>query len=305
VGVCTIDRPDSFGNFLESLAAQRYSADELIVIDASRDARTERTLRGFLESGLFPRLTVYERVSGAAVGLTRQRNRAVRRAEFDLLAFFDDDIVLQEECLEEMERVHRAWDVPVAGVAAAILTERTRPTSLWRLRRFLRIVPTLEPGRYCRSGMSTPWSFLEASDGVFEGEWLPGGATMWRTEVAQLGFDENFAGYGQGEDLEFSLRARRKGKLLLAGAARVRHDHTPVGRPNHFRLGYMAIRNRYIIHRTSLPGRSPRDVALFAYAWTLDTLLLFRHLARPRLWASTIHEVAGRIRASLDLVTGR
>jgi GT2 family glycosyltransferase len=129
---------------------------------------------------------------------------------------------------------------------------------------------------------------------------------MWRTEPARrVRFHEGFAGYAQGEDLDFSLRIRRHGRLILAGSARLQHLHSPQGRPDHARLGYMAIRNRFEIHRRGLPDRTARDTAWFAYAWTVDTLMLGRHFVHPGRWGATLTQIGGRMRAAVDLLRGR
>jgi GT2 family glycosyltransferase len=168
------------------------------------------------------------------------------------------------------------------------------------------MVSSLRPGTYSRSGMSVPWGLIPATEEVVEGDWLPGGATMWKTEtIHEVGFCEAFAGYAQGEDLDFSVRAGRKGKLVLAGAARLRHLHAASGRPNHFRQGYMALYNEYQIHRRVLEDRNLRDVAWFAYAHALDTLFLARHLLVPRRWGPTLRQLGGRLSAAYSLLVRR
>jgi GT2 family glycosyltransferase len=304
VAVCTLSRPESMSRFLGSLGEQDRFPDQLVIVDASRDSETERIVESFSasRSGLD---VVYVRVQAPLVGLTRQRNQALIRTETELVAFFDDDILLRPGCLRELEAVHRS-EAGTVGVAAYIENERSSPNLLWRLRRRLGIVSELEPGRYTRSGMSIPWSFLTPGEGTRAGDWLPGGATMWRTEVArELGFLEAFEGYGQGEDLEFSLRAGRRGRLLLARSARVLHEHVEGGRPSAFRLGYMAVYNRYQVHRRGLPNRRRRDVVLFAYAWTLDTILMLRYVVTPRHWRGVSGEFAGRLWAGFRILVGR
>ena len=149
--------------------------------------------------------------------------------------------------------------------------------------------------------MSIPW-FVGRVNGLAEGDWLPGCAMMWKTGPARdVGFHEGFGGYAQGEDLEFSLRARRYGALVLASEARVQHLHEASGRPDHFKVGYMTIYNRYQIHRRGLSERGWRDVAWFVYAWTLDSLMLFRNLLFPKRWVPTIRHLAGRLVAVADL----
>jgi GT2 family glycosyltransferase len=290
---------------LESVANQRRRPDEILIIDGSPDAETEELLRNdahLLETA--PRL-LYYRVSEARRGLTRQRNFALSRVGYDLVAFLDDDVVLEPSCLAEMEGAHRLLGDHVVGVGALIANDVREPSLLWWVRRRLRIVGDLKPGTYARSGLSIPW-FAGRVEGLAEGDWLPGCAMMWKTAPARdVGFYEGFAGYAQGEDLDFSLRARRCGALVMASRARVQHLHEALGRPDHFRLGYMTIYNRYQIHRRGLPERNWRDVSWFVYAWTLDSLMLCRNLLFPKRWVPTFRHFAGRLVAVADLSRGR
>ena len=151
--------------------------------------------------------------------------------------------------------------------------------------------------------MSIPWSFLPPTEDDTDGDWLPGCCMMWRTALArEVSFNDRFHGYSQGEDLDFSLRMRNHGRLVMSGRARLWHYHEPGGRPNHFQLGYMALYNRYQIHRRGIPNRRARDIAWFVYAWSLDTVLYARHLILPARFLPTCLEMAGRVRAMFDLL---
>jgi GT2 family glycosyltransferase len=303
--VCTYQRARSLHRFLDSLAAQDHKPASLIIVDASPSDDSEVMLKARQDIGALGRNVCYFRVSGPLRGLTRQRNFGLLWIVTDLVAFFDDDIVLRPNCLGVMEQVHRVQGEGVAGVGAYLEGGGSPPDWLWRLRRSLRMVSNLQPGTYQRSGMSIPWGFMPKSEETVDGDYLPGGATMWKTSILrELSFDESFEGYGQGEDLEFSLRARRKGRLVLSGAARLQHLHDETGRPDNFKLGYMAIYNRFKIHRRGLENRSARDVAWFVYAWSLDTLMLMRHLVVPARFASVLKQTAGRSKAAFDLLTG-
>src|SRR5256885_74701 len=293
VVVCTVGRPLELHRFLESLEAQQPSPAHLIIVDASDDDRTERVVRDRVADALSAAECLYLRIARPLRGLTHQRNIALRAVRTDLVGFFDDDIVLLPDCLREMERVHRASGVTVVGVGAYILNEFSKPTGQWLLRVRVGVVPNLEPGRYHPSGMSTPWSFLPPTDEVVAGDWLRGCAMMWQTAPARAcRFYEGFGGYAQGEDLDFSLRMRKQGTLVVAGRARALHLHASGGRPAPFRHGYMEIWNRYEIHRRDRGYRSGGDRIRFAYAWTLDTLLLTRHLLVPFRTAAILKRLA-------------
>lgn len=304
--VCTHRRPESVRRFVAGCAGQPPSA-HLVIVDASPDDQTERVLTECTEAlrHVATRLT-YCRVRPADRGLTRQRNLALQLVTTELVAFFDDDVVLRDGCLDALCALHRRPGV--AGVGTFSARHVAAPSALWRWRRRLGIVSSLAPGRYSRSGMSTPWGwqFLEAGGTAAHGDWLPGYAMSWKSAAARSeGFDEVCGGYGQGEDLEFSLRMRRYGDLLMSARPLVDHFEEPAGRPRHFTLGYMAIHNRFRIHRRALAQRRWSDVAWFVYAWSLDTVFLLRGLTRPGGAGATLQQVAGRASAAMDLVTGR
>lgn len=309
VVICTYKRAQSLNRFLDSLLVQEIKPAQLIIVDASPDSETEESIKGRQSLERLADSVVYVRVAGPLKGLTRQRNFGVRLVKTDLVAFFDDDIVLLPGCLQAMVETHRALGEAVVGVGAYIQDQWPGPRALrtlWRLRVLLRMVPQLRPGSYHRSGMPLPWSLLNPTDEVVDGDWLQGGATMWKTAtVRQVGFCEALSGYGLAEDLDFSLRARRKGQLVVAGAARLQHLHAPGGRPNHYQLGYMAIYNQYEIHRRALPDRTWLDVSWLIYAWTLDTLLLTRHFLLPSRWNSAACQIGGRLKAGCDILMGR
>ena len=243
---------------------------------------------------------------GELKGLTRQRNFALRSIETAWVAFFDDDIVLLPGCFRAMLKAVQGASVDIVGVGCLIENDREKPKLLWRTRRALGVVSTLRPGRYCRSGISIPWAFLTADTGVFEGDWLQGGATMWRTAGAlETGFNEGYSGYSHGEDLEFSLRVRSLGRLVTAAEARVLHLQEPGGRPSAREMGYMTARNAWDIHRRLLPGRRTRDAAWFVYAFGVDALVRALKLAWPRDFRTRWGFVSGRLAFLRDLVLSR
>jgi len=304
VVVCTQQRPDSLKRFLDSLAAQDRHADELIIVDASDNTETEEMLHRYPNIPSLAARNLYFRVSGSLKGITHQRNFALRWVTSDLVVFFDDDVELMPDCLSEMERVHREAAEPVAGVGA-FMRNQAWPLAdswVWRARLRLKLVTDLRPGSYQRSGISIPWNLIN-SDGLIEGDWLPGCAMMWKTAIARsIGFYEGFGGYAQGEDLEFSLRARLYGKLLVSGAAQVIHFYESNGRPEPFNRGYMAVYNRYQIHRRGLLDRCWRDVVWLSYALAIDTVLLTRYAVAPSEWSTVLLHIAGRLKAVWDIL---
>ncbi|HEU6450853.1 MAG TPA: glycosyltransferase [Gemmatimonadaceae bacterium] len=305
VVICTYRRPESVRRFVDSLSSQSAPVDELVIVDASPDDATERMLREQPELPRTSHCTRYYRVDGPAAGLTRQRNTALRVVTRDLVAFFDDDVVLRPGCLAEIERGFRESNDRIVGVGAYIENDQAPPSALWRIRATLGIVPSLRPGSYTRSGISIPWRFLPPTEELVEGDWLPGCSMAWRTGLARaLGFNESFHGYANGEDLEFSRGMARHGRIVVAGRARLLHMNDAGGRPDMYQMGYIGMRNQLYIHRTWLQDRGRMDVAWWTYASVMDTLVRFVSLAKPRNYRVRWSFVRGRIRFLHDLVTG-
>lgn len=301
--VCTLKRADSVVCLLNSLAGGEHFCEQLIIVDASPDDLTERAIRAHAALDRVAGSVDYLRVSGPLVGLTRQRNTALRWVRTDLVAFFDDDVVLLPGCLAHMERVQRESHGRIVGVGAYIVNEHSPPSALWRLRLRLRIVPTLRPGSYARSGMSVPWWFLAPTDAVVEGDWLPGCAMMWRTtDAREVLFDEQLEGYANGEDLEFSLVMKSRGSIVVAGSARLLHMHSALARPTGYQMGYVGIRNAFHIHQVCLGRRTRRDLAYFMYAFGLDTLIRLAGLAKPGKIKERWQFLRGRLAFLLKLM---
>jgi GT2 family glycosyltransferase len=220
--ICTYKRASSLKRFLNSLEIQDRKPDRLVIVDASPDPETEQMIKEHPAVERLAQDLIYFRVRGALQGLTRQRNFGLSRVHTDLVGFFDDDVILSPGCIRELEKTHRSLGNEVVGVGAFISNGMKRPNTIWKLRLRLRMVGSLEPGKYFSSGISTPWGFLPNTDKIVDVDCLPGCAMTWKTSVVhQVGFHSGFDGYALGEDLDFSLRARLKGKLVVAGAARL------------------------------------------------------------------------------------
>lgn len=300
VVICTYRRANSLKRLLHSLAEQTLRPDELIIVDASPDEATELMLRVFPSLESLAAKVIYMRVAGALRGLTRQRNLGARFVTVDRLAYFDDDVILLSTSLQEFSEIYQQFGEEIVGVGGHI--DGYRSSSLrYRIRRLLGVVSSSQPFRYSRTGIWTGYGQGVKGRKAVEVDVLPGCAMMWRTSVVQrLRFSEYFVDYSAGEDIEFSLRARKWGKLVLAVDAHVTHFHDPYGRPNYFKLGYMIVSNSYYIHRTCLENRTWKDEFLFFYARGIDLLLRSLDLIRPRRTRQTWSYLCGCTIAYLE-----
>jgi GT2 family glycosyltransferase len=300
VAVCTYLRPESLARFLDSLASQSPVCDELVIVDASPGASSESTLSQAIVSRLLANQTTYVRVAGAYRGLTRQRNLALRLASREVIAFFDDDIVLLPGCLAALSAATEV-SPQLVGVGASVTNEGAAVGWKWRALRLLRAVPDLAPGKYHRSGFVAPMRLSIPLLRDLEVDRLQGCSMAWRTRIARdLRFSDFFHGYSASEDIEFSRRAARFGRMIISAQAQVEHRPDPAGRPNQFQLARMTIRNRHYIHKTTLPDRCLRDVLWLAYASSLNAIFMAAGLARQGRLSDAASHLLGCVFGAFD-----
>jgi O-antigen biosynthesis protein len=215
VAVCTRDRPESLARCLESIERLRYPSMEVIVVDSCpSSADTESLIRERWPSVRYMR--------EPRPGLDWARNRAVSEARGDVIAYTDDDVVVDEGWLEAIGGVFTEDDgvSAVTGLVVPLELE-TRAQVLFELyggfgRGFKRV--------WHRAG---PTSTQHLGAGRFGT-----GANMAfrRTLLERLGGFDPALDVGTvtngGGDIEMFFRILQEGYLLVyEPAAIVRHRH--------------------------------------------------------------------------------
>ena len=320
--VCTYNRATEVMCLLKSVEQQTRIPDEILIIDASEGGETKAAIDSFNSPALGKRI-IYHKVSDDQRGLTRQRNLGIRKASCDLIAFLDDDVVLEPkyftaviECFESHGEA-----IGVGGyINSSLQWDKVDPSSpirltrfrsgewerrediRWVIRKLLRLDSPFPPGWISESGHGrTPGSI--PPDGLdHEVQILMGGASTWKREVFErISFSSYFEGYGLYEDFDFTIRASKLGKLFLCTRAQLDHYHAPSGRPNYFRYGIMVVRNGWYVWRVQWPN--PSTNARFKW-WAVTVLLtLFRLIDfRPSAIRKAIPEGAGRVYGLLSLI---
>lgn len=218
--VCTKDRPVDLKNLLESINRQTRKPDQFIIVDGSDDP-IKHVLDGF--PGInFDYLTV------RPPGLVKQRNAGVKlvRPDMDWVGFMDDDLVLEDECIENLAKFIEEKPA-VKGIGLVI---NNQPTSnenlLFKIYHGVFLTDKRPGGLMTKSGMASGIRPVKEDQQV---DWLYGGATFWNKDVfKEFKFDEWFSGVGYLEDVDFSYGVSRKYPLMLASTARCFHYFHPV-----------------------------------------------------------------------------
>lgn len=301
----TFRRPTETVELLANLRQQTLLPLELILVDGAPPAETatEEAIKPILPTMPFP--CHYIRHGG---GTAIQRNVGLQQVRGELVALIDDDIRLEPDFLAQMERVFAADpEHQIGGVTGFRTNQHFDPNvERWRWYRRLKFFSTYEPGRYdFDSGYPINVLLHPPFDGVREVDFMTTSCTVWRRAVFAAGmeFDPFFRDYGTLEDTHFALRARRKWKLLLNGAARCLHLQSPHGRVSRRRIGYKCVVNYYFVF-TDIAG--PLTWAQKWRFWRFQLFELFRVLSSAvRRWQwSDAQEFAGRLEGFLAVARG-
>jgi len=218
VAVCTRDRPEDLARCLDALAELRYPTLEILVVDnapATRDAEALVAARPGIRYVLEPN-----------AGLGWARNRAVAEATGEILAFTDDDVVVDAGWVEALAAVFE--DDPAAGAVTGLVLPLELDTPAQQLfedyrsfgRGHERIRVQVAPG----SGSVAARYGLTGSLGA-------GASMAFRWELLEaVGRFDPCLGAGTpcrgGEDLEMFFRMLKAGHALVyQPAAVVRHRH--------------------------------------------------------------------------------
>ena len=129
VVICTKDRPKELATCLESITRQRRLPMEVVVVDSS--AMPPEAVVDDFRGLVTPACAVT--LIHTQPGLPRQRNVGIRAARGDVVVFFDDDVILEPEYLEELALVYeRDAACAIGGVGGAQVPDPTPRESVAR-----------------------------------------------------------------------------------------------------------------------------------------------------------------------------
>lgn len=223
--VCTRDRTASLVALLDSIAACGAVPKVIVVVDSNLIDATALAVasRELAE----PSVILYLR---SKPGLPYQRNLGVAEIinspEFrscEVLAFLDDDVEVFETYFSNLLGLFD--DYPNVIGIGGIDGHGPTPVGKSLLLRAA-MVTSRKDGVVLPSGFAT---LPNSSEYFVRTEWFPGFAMAFRRKVFESHrFDDRLAFYG--EDLEFQLRIRGLGDLMVCNRLQVRHKAAPTSR---------------------------------------------------------------------------
>ena len=226
VVVPTKNRPKELQTFLNSLWEQEFLPDQLIIIDQSEPSKVinHEAKEKALELGIKLDYLHKESING----LVQAKAFAVPYNKCSIISFFDDDIVLEEDCLKEM---YQAFiDNPKMTAANGMILNAPKESFFKRF-----VFEITHFGIYSDNRREV---FYQMSD-TKESQLIPkklnalsGGLTFYRKQIFEkVPFDEinKFHSY---EDKEHSIRLELNypNSMYLIPKAKLYHYHVLTNR---------------------------------------------------------------------------
>jgi len=257
-------------NFTKSLYVQTRLPEQYIIIDASDvplNKRESFTKIFNQKPDITELLYVHTKP-----GLTLQRNIGAGKATGDIIFFFDDDVILENNYIEIIAKVYIEKQQYMGGMGMMTNYER-RP--LWRMllsKIFMLQMPSGD-GKFFLSGFPKhPYG----KNKFMNTEVLSGCIQSYRRGIFTedgYRFDENLGGYSFMEDVDFSRRVSFKYTLFYEPAAKCVHLSSPADR-NKIRISLeMYVKNHiYLFFKNHYKGDK---IKIMFLVWSIIGLYVY------------------------------
>jgi GT2 family glycosyltransferase len=263
--VPTMHRAQQLERFILSLRSQSLLPDELIIVDASTDGKTQELIRHKQPQLGFPVHYLVNRPR-----LTEQRNLGFKHSSGNYLFFFDDDVVLDSHYIRVMlETFISMGDGCLGGLTGKIANIRPGETRLVKLLKRLFFLSDLGDGFIKPSGFAS----LRLGDEAGPVGFLSGCNMVIPREVfSRFLFDDKLPGYGYMDDVDISCRISSGYRLFYQPRAILHHHPSGCHQYDPRALRRMLVRH----HRYLFKKNMPQDIRHCSCHWvSIVGLLIF------------------------------
>jgi len=265
--VCTIDNTSGLMDFIKSLLVQRYLPEDLIIVHGKpRGSIKDRVLAALQGSGI---QLVY---ATCPPGLVYQRNLGLELCKSELVLFFDDDVLLENNYIRNLLGIFRGdANHQIGGVTGLIKNMPYSPRLARFFKRFFMLYTGYGDGKMYPSGMP---SFLSPESKECRTQFFAGCLMAFRMEAIRgMKFDENLYPYWWGDDFEFCFRVSQRSKLIQTIKSRLSHKGSSVNKQSFRRFWRMQVVNHWYIFR-----KYRQWYEFPFYVWSLFGNLVFAFL---------------------------
>ncbi|MBE7423348.1 MAG: hypothetical protein POELPBGB_04121 [Bacteroidia bacterium] len=219
----TRNRPADLGRAVASVLAQTRLPDTLMIVDQSPDDESRLAVEGLLASGTPMNLDYVHDTS--ITGLVDAKRVAAGRADGDVVCFLEDDIVLEEDYFEQIERgfVERPEMLGCCGVVTNLPPLPAFYVGLFRL---------FHRGMFADRRVGIHGFASERGHELIASDYLSGGLSAFRREVFEAVPFDTANDLFMTEDIDFSTRAARRfgARFFINPNARLAHHMSPANR---------------------------------------------------------------------------
>lgn len=265
--------------------------DKLIIVDSSDSSEGKAK---FLNHKKI--LYVYSHIKSAAV----QRNIGLSFVEPNCkyVAFLDDDVIPPTNYfLDLIELLKSRKAIGVSGVAENLSSSSGKKIKVFETYRKIFYLASSKEGVVLNSGVNIPVKPRAKGEPILECKWLIGCAIWDYQKIKGLRFDIRFNGQSLGEDVLFSMKASKHGKLLVKRNLVLKHLESPISRPNYLIHSRMWVRNRFYISEEILGNR-----VKISYYWCNFGKFLSLFLLAPRNPVKFVLGLSGMFLGVFDLI---
>jgi len=241
VVVCTRNRAQDLKECIDSIIGQSHSPAEIVVVDSSDNDSTRLLIKEFKKQEKIPIQYIHTKP-----GLTKQRNIGIKKSRGIIVAFLDDDVILEKLYFKEVIKCFNMSD-DISGVGGYITN--TNPDNIFErcFRKIFMLTGGGKKGFMKRSGFAC-FNDANEMDRVATTQILSGCNCCYRKSIFNdYAFDEMFEGYGLMEDVEFSHRVSMRNKLVCTSQAKLVHKRSPSERINLRKYFEMTVFNHFYI----------------------------------------------------------
>lgn len=237
----TRNRKMALKNLIESLLKQSILPESIIIIDSS----------DLFENSLEYLSSLVKHIHTSKKSIAQQRNLGLLNVhkKTSAIFFLDDDTRPEINYFEKMLKT--LWSSGAIGVSGLALNpnkiQRNKPVGLQGCIRKLFLLDSNADGSVLKSGIGIP--VREINKGWKKVEWLIGCSCWNFQKIKHIQFEEDFEGYSLGEDLIFSVRARKFGQLIVDSNIILHHIEMLQNETNLIQKNFMWVYYRFRLSR--------------------------------------------------------
>jgi len=247
---------------VKSLLKQTLMPDEIIIVDSSQDKKLRSLLRQNFYESISRIKYIYSKVNA-----NEARNIGIQLSSGGIVFFFDDDVALDRDYIEEVVTVFMKSDEKKIGGVMGNIKNIKRDTNSVKTRiRQLFFLDHFGDGRLLPSGLPT---WVHGLNKKTRTSFISGCMSAYRKEVLrEFLFDPKLgklSGYTFLDDVDMSTRVSQKYKLVYTPSATLEHQSSKKARISPDALKHQFVVNHFYLFRKNTP-KHLRNVATFSFS---------------------------------------